>query len=171
MMDLAVSHAERIHILSSGARLIRLTAADGSAWLREYRKILQVASAEFLKRSGLPGDPDRVLSELADLLTHGGAVWLVVDPDYRLLGFSAARLRAAAWSDALVSEIPCTYLYPKKTPRGVFKALVTAMIAWSKEEGARSILFTTRRIEDAAWQRITGAKKIAAVYEYPLERD
>jgi hypothetical protein len=171
MTDVVVDVSERIRILPSGTRLIRLTAADGLGWLREYRRILRVASTEFLKRSGLPGDPERVLEELADLLTHGGAVWLVVDADYRLLGFSAARLRPAAWKQALIAEIPCCYLYPKKTPRGVFQALVRAMIEWSKEQRADSILFTTRRIEDAAWQRITGAKKIAAVYEYPLEHD
>jgi GNAT superfamily N-acetyltransferase len=171
MTDIVVDVAERIRILSSGARLIRLTAADGLGWLREYQRILRVASTEFLKRSGLPGEPGRVMDELADLLTQGGAVWLVVDADYRLLGFSAARLRPAAWTAALIAEIPCCYLYPKKTPRGVFRALVRAMIEWAKEQRAESILFTTRRIEDAAWQRITGAKRIAAVYEYPLDRE
>ena len=159
---------ERIQILANGVRLVRLEG-DDSAWLREYAPILRVAAKDFLTRGRQPGEAERVVGELADALMHGGAVWLVVDSQYRLLGFASARLRQAAWSSALLAEFPCAYMYPRKSPRAAFPALFAAMLDWARAAGATSALYTTRRTEDRALRKLTGATRVAAIYEFPLE--
>jgi hypothetical protein len=158
----------RIQILESGVRIVRLEAGD-LAWIREYEPILRVAAKDFLTRGGMPGEAARVVTELQDILTHGGAVWLIVDNQYRLLGFAAARLRTAAWSAGLIAEIPCCYMYPRKTPKIARPALLRAIIAWAREGHAAHLCWTTRRFADAAWRRISGARRIAAIYELSLE--
>jgi GNAT superfamily N-acetyltransferase len=159
---------ERIQILANGVRLVRLEG-DDNAWLREYAPILRIAAKDFLKRGGHPGEAERVVGELDDTLTHGGAVWLVVDSQYRLLGFASARLRQAAWAGTLLAEIPCAYLYPRKTPRFASRALFAAILDWARAAGATSALYTTRRTEDRALRKLTGATRVAAIYEFPLE--
>jgi GNAT superfamily N-acetyltransferase len=159
---------ERIQILANGVRLVRLEGAD-SAWLREYAPILRVAAKDFLARSQQPGEAARVVAELGDVLTHGGAVWLVVDSQYRLLGFASACLRQAAWSGTLLAEFPCAYMYPRKAPRAAFPALFTAMLDWARAAGATRALYTTRRTEDRALHKRTGAVRVASIYEFSLE--
>jgi len=159
---------ERIQILAGGVRLVRLEG-DDSAWLREYAPILRVAAKDFLTRGHQPGEAARVVAELDDALTHGGAVWLVVDSQYRLLGFSSARLRQAAWSGSMVAEFPCAYMYPRKSPRAAFPALFRAMLDWARAGGASSAFYTTRRTEERALRKLTGAVPVAAIYEFPLE--
>jgi hypothetical protein len=75
-------------VLPSGVRLVRLGPGDG-AWLIEYEKILRVAAQDFLRRARLPGVPEGVLDGLWTALDDPQqAVWLVLDPAYRLLGFA-----------------------------------------------------------------------------------
>jgi GNAT superfamily N-acetyltransferase len=153
----------RYQVLEGGVRLVRLDGEAGLGWLREYRQILRTAAADFLKRGKFEGDRDIVVDELAEILSVGGAVWLVVDQEYRLLGFAAVRLRRAAWAQRLVAEVPGVYLYPKRTPRHVFRALIDAMIAWAAVEGAEEVTFTSRR-PVRALEAVTGAKAIGRVY-------
>jgi GNAT superfamily N-acetyltransferase len=160
----------RYQVLEGGVRLVRLDAEAGLGWLREYRNILRTAAADFLKRGKFDGDRDIVVDELAEILSVGGAVWLVVDQEYRLLGFAAVRLRRAAWAQRLVAEVPGVYLYPKRTPRHVFRALFDAMIAWAAAEGAEELAFTSRRPVRGV-EAITGAKSVGCVYARPIPKD
>jgi GNAT superfamily N-acetyltransferase len=160
----------RYQVLESGVRLVRLEHGPaGLGWLREYRPILRAAAADFLKRGKLEGDRDVVVDELAEILSVGGSVWLVVDAEYRLLGFGAMRLRRAAWARHLVADVPCLYLYPKRTPRCVFRVLIAAMIAWARTEGAEEIFFTSRR-GLRGLEAITGATSIGCVYAFPIPK-
>jgi GNAT superfamily N-acetyltransferase len=159
----------RYQVLEGGVRLVRLDAEAGLGWLREYRNILRTAAADFLKRGKFDGDRDIVVDELAEILSVGGAVWLVVDQEYRLLGWSAMRLLRALWAKRLMAEIPGVYLYPKRTPRHVFRALFDAMIAWAAAEGAEEVLFTSRR-RTRGVEAITGAKVIGQLYALPIAR-
>lgn len=158
---------DHLQVLANGVRIVRLGSSD-IAWIREYAPILRVAATDFLGRGHMPGDAAHVVETLADTLTHGGAVWLVVDNQYRLLGFAAAHFRSAAWANTLVVDVPCMYLYPRKTPRAARPALVRTMLEWARLNGAASVYFTSRRIHDPAWEKITGARRIAAVYEVTL---
>lgn len=160
----------RYQILEGGVRLVRLEDEAGIGWLREYRSILRTAAADFLKRGKFDGDRDVVVDELMELLSVGGAVWLVLDPEYRLLGWAAVRLRRAAWAKRLVAEVPGVYLYPKRTPRHVFRALFDTMLAWAAAEGAEELAFTSRRPIRGV-EAITGAKVVGCVYARPIPKD
>jgi hypothetical protein len=155
--------------LAEGPRLVRLETPVDLAWLREYRVILRAAARDFLKRSHLEGDPDVVLEELGELLQTGGrgAVWLIVDPEYRLLGFSAVRIGRAAWSPESIASVLCCYLFPRKTPRSVFGRLWIEMIRWARGQGAQRGYFQTRRGTRRAWAR-HGATLIGALYQVDL---
>jgi GNAT superfamily N-acetyltransferase len=159
----------RYQLVDGGARIVRLAGDAGIGWLREYRTILRMAAADFLTRGHFEGDRDLVVAELAEILSLGGGVWLVVDQEYRLLGFAAMRLRRAAWANRLVAEIPGVYLYPKRTPRRLFRRLFDAMIAWATAEGAAELCFTSRRPVRGV-EAITGATVVGQVYSLPLTR-
>jgi hypothetical protein len=156
----------RYQVLDSGVRIVRLGPGD-AGWLREYQAILRSAARDFFKRAHLEGEPDVLLAELEEILSLGGAVWLVVDAQYRLLGFAAGRLHRAAWTERRVAESPCCYLYARKTPKGVFRVLWTAMRQWATEAGATELAYTSRR-PMRGLERITGATWVASVYTVPL---
>jgi hypothetical protein len=165
-----VTAESRYQVLEGGVRLVRLSGEAGLGWLREYRTILRMAAEDFLKRGQLAGDRDLVVEELAEILSTGGGVWFVVDQEYRLLGFSAMRLRRAAWAPHLVAEIPSVYLYPRKTPRRVFRTLFRTMLAWAAAEGAHEVVFVSRR-PGRGVEAITGATAIGQVYRLPIPKD
>ncbi|HJY45345.1 MAG TPA: hypothetical protein VJ301_12045 [Propionibacteriaceae bacterium] len=157
----------RLVILPDGVRIVRLETGD-TGWLREYHAILRVAAQDFLRRARLSGTGDIVCAELAELLEAGGAVWLVLDAQYRLLGFSAIRLGRAAFDRTLVAEVAACYLYPKRTPREVFPRLWAEMGRWAQQQGATTAAFQTRRLTNKAWTR-QGARRVGAVYEVDLK--
>jgi GNAT superfamily N-acetyltransferase len=156
----------RLQILPSGVRLVRLGAND-HGWLQEYRPILLRSAEDFLRRSQLAGTPEGVLGELdAALEVPWRAVWLVLHPDYRLIGFALAEMRASFGEAPEVFAVGM-YLYPRRVPRAVFPALVQAMLGWGRSHGATRGTFQTQRTETRAWRRI-GARPRATLYEIPL---
>ena len=166
-MTVAIDTAPRVQVLPSGVRFIRLEPGD-EGWLVEYERILRLAAEDFLRRAHVPGTVDGVLQELAASLEHPArAVWLVLWPDYRCLGFACAEVAAQFGGPRTVTAI-ATYLHPtKRTPRAVFPALVAAMLAWGASLGATMGQFWTRRTEARAWARV-GAHPVATIYTVPI---
>jgi hypothetical protein len=168
-MTTAVDSASRLTVLASGVRVVRLESGD-QGWLTEFEPILRISAKDFLKRSGAAGTPEGVLEELAQSLWHPHrAIWLVLTAEYRLLGFALAELRASFGAPPELFTI-VAYLYPKRTPREVFPALVKAMLAWGRERGATRGTFQTQRMKPGAWARI-GAKPIATVFAIPIAEE
>jgi hypothetical protein len=156
----------RVHMLDSGVRLVRLGARD-HGWLQEYHPILFRSAEDFLRRSQLAGTPEGVLLELnAALEVPWRAVWFVLRPDYRLIGFALAEVRASFGEAPEVFAVGM-YLYPRRVPREVFPALVQAMLGWGRAQGATRGTFATHRTEARAWTRI-GARPVATLYEIPM---
>ena len=85
----------RMQVLPSDIRIVRLGPGyDG--WLQEYADMLRHQAEDFLRRAGMTGDPEGVVTELAlSLDSPWRAVWLVLRPNYRLIGFAVAELRAS----------------------------------------------------------------------------
>jgi GNAT superfamily N-acetyltransferase len=156
----------RVHMLDSGVRVVRLGARD-HGWLQEYRPILLRSAEDFLRRSQLAGTPEGVLLELhAALEVPWRAVWFVLRPDYRLIGFALAEVRASFGEAPEVFAVGM-YLYPRRVPREVFPALVQAMLGWGRSHGATRGTFATHRTKARAWMRI-GARPVATLYEVPM---
>jgi hypothetical protein len=156
----------RMQVLPSEIRIVRLGPGhDG--WLREYGDTLRHQAKDFLRRAGMTGDPEGVVTELAlSLDSPWRAVWLVLRPNYRLIGFAVAELRASFGQAPEVFAIGM-YLYPKRVPREVFPALVSAILGWGRSKGATRGTFATQRTESRAWARI-GAKPHATLYEIQI---
>lgn len=162
MVEPDAAAVTRFRILPCGVRVVRLGPADGG-WLVEYQKILRIACQDFLKRGHIPGTPEGVLADLASALAEPArAVWLALRPDYSFLGFALAEVSASFGGPPSVVAV-ATYLYPRRTPRAVFPALVEAMLAWGASQGASVGYFHTRRTESRAWARIQ-AQPVATVY-------
>lgn len=156
----------RLAILPTGVRIVRLGIGD-AAWLREYEKILRVAAKDFLTRAHQAGTPEGVLAELADALSAlHRAVWFVLTPDYRFLGFALAEIVQEFGAPPRVF-VQAAYLYPRRTPRSVLPALTEAIRAWGAACGAASLDFQTRRPSAGAWRRV-GATPIATLYRVPI---
>jgi hypothetical protein len=156
----------RFDILPSGIRLVRL-GPDDEVWVREYEKILSVSAQDFLARAGQAGTPEGVVAEVRDALTQESrAVWFVLQPDYRFLGFALAEIVREFGAPPRVF-VQATYLYPRRTPRSVLPALTQAIRAWGAACGAASLDFQTRRPSAGAWQRV-GARPIATLYRVPI---
>lgn len=153
----------RLDILPSGIRIVRLGTGDGF-WLEEYRRILLVAAKDFLSRSRIPGTPEGVLLRLsAAVALPTQAVWLVLDPAYRMIGFAWVTL-SSIFGGPIVASAPAVYLYPRKRTYGAFPELVKRMVEWSVANGAAHCFFETKRDRPRAWARI-GAKPAAVIYE------
>jgi GNAT superfamily N-acetyltransferase len=159
----------RMQMLPSEIRIVRLGPGhDG--WLHEYAETLRHQATDFLQRAGIPGDPDGVLSELVlSLDSPWRAVWLVLRPNYRLIGWAVAELRASFGQAPEVFAI-AMYVYPKRVPREVFPALVSAILGWGRTHGASRGTFATTRTESRAWARI-GAHPAATLYEIPMPEE
>jgi GNAT superfamily N-acetyltransferase len=156
----------RLQVLPSEIRIVRLGPGH-EGWLKEYADTLRHQAEDFLKRSGLAGNPDGVLTELVlSLDSPWRAVWLVLRPNYRLIGFAVAELRASFGQAPEVFAIGM-YLYPKRVPREVFPALVRAILGWGRSNGATRGTFATQRTESRAWARI-GARPVAQIYEVSI---
>jgi hypothetical protein len=165
MSTVVEPEAERFQILPSGARIVRLGLGE-DGWLREYQKILRISAQDFLSRAHQAGTPDGVLDALdAALGRRDQAVWLVLQGDYRLLGFALAEVRQDFDAPPHVFVI-AAYLYPRRTPRSVLVALVDAIRAWGGARGATAIDFQTRRPRKA-WGRV-GARPLATLYTVPI---
>jgi GNAT superfamily N-acetyltransferase len=166
MTTAVMAAPSRVQMLESGVRLVRLGASD-HGWLQEYRPILLRSAEDFLRRSRLAGTPEGVLGELhAALEVPWRAVWLVLHPDYRLIGFALAEMRASFGEAPEVFAVGM-YLYPRRVPREVFSALVQAILGWGRSHGATRGTFATHRTEVRAWRRI-GARPVATLYEVPM---
>ena len=161
--------SSRLTVLPTGVRIIRLGQGDGG-WLRELEAILRISAKDFLQRSGVAGTPEAVLEELAWSLAHPHrAVWLVLTAEYRLLGFALAELRSSFGAPPEVFSVG-TYLYPRRTPRDVFPAVVRAMLDWGRGYGATRGTFQTKRTESRAWARV-GAKPVATLFEIQMAEE
>jgi hypothetical protein len=159
----------RMQVLPSEIRIVRLGPGH-DRWLHEYADTLRHQAEDFLKRSGLAGNPDGVLTEfLLSLDSPWRAVWLVVRPNYRLIGWAVAEVRASFGQAPEVFAIGM-YLYPKRVPREVFPALVQAMLGWGRSHGATRGTFQTSRIEARAWARV-GAQPTATIYTVAMPSD
>jgi GNAT superfamily N-acetyltransferase len=159
--------ADRFQILPSGIKIARLGAGD-QGWLVEFRQILEIAAADFLRRAHQAGTPTGVIDDLAHALEQPHqAVWVVVDPAFRLRGFALAEIRTGEFGCAPRAFVPAAYLYPRRTPRAVFPALVQAILAWAAPYGATSLDFQTRRPAARAWRRV-GATPAATLYTVPI---
>jgi hypothetical protein len=158
---------QRLQILSSGVRIVRLGPMD-HGWLAEYRSILFHSAQDFVRRAHLPGTPEAVLEELAMSLTNPSrAVWLVLRPDYGLLGFALAEVSSSFGAPPAVIAM-AVYLFPRRhTPKTIFPALVEAILVWGQSHGATIGYFQTRRTESKAWQRIH-ATPVATIYAVPM---
>jgi GNAT superfamily N-acetyltransferase len=153
----------RLEVLPSGVRIIRLGPGE-AFWLEEYQRILLVAAEDFLKRARIPGTPAGVLTRLTRAVHEPyQAVWLVLDPAYRLIGFAWVIL-SSPFAGPPVAVAPAVYLYPRKRSRGVFPVLVSRMIAWSAAQGAVRYSFETSRDRPRAWARI-GFRPASVIYE------
>ena len=157
----------RMQVLPSEIRIVRLGPGhDG--WLHEYGDTLRHQAEDFLRRAGITGDPEGVVTELAlSLDSPWRAVWLVLRPNYRLIGFAVAELRAS-FGQALEVFAIGMYLYPKRVPREVFPALVGAILGWGRSKGATRGTFATKRTESRAWQRIGARPTGQIIYEIPM---
>ena len=157
----------RFQVLPSGVRLVRLGSGE-HGWLTEYRQILLAGAEDFLRRSQLTGTPEGVLMELSvSLESPWRAVWLVLRPDFRLIGWAIAEVRAGFGQAPEVFAVG-VYLFPRRVPREVFPALVGAILGWGRIHGATRGTFATQRTESRAWKRI-GARPAATFYEIPIE--
>jgi hypothetical protein len=157
----------RLAILPSGVRIVRLGPGD-EGWLEEYQRILLIAAGDFLVRSGTLGTPEGVVARLRlGVGDPSQAVWLVLDPSYRLIGFSLLAL-SCPFGGPLVSGTLAVYLYPRKRHARVFPELVRRMVAWSREQGAEHCYFDSRRHRPRAWRRI-GARAISTNYEVDVK--
>ena len=166
MMTLESKPEAQLEILPSGVRVIRLGEGDGF-WLEEYQKILLVAAKDFLARSRLPGTPEGVLTRLAIAVYEPNqAVWLVLDAEYRLIGFAWVVL-SSPFGGPPIASAPAVYLYPRKRVGAIFPVLVRRRVEWSKMNGAAHCYFETRRDRPRAWARI-GARPAAAIYEVEM---
>jgi hypothetical protein len=157
----------RLQILPSGVRIVRLGPRD-HGWLAEYRGLLALSARDFVRRAHLPGTPEAVLEELARSLTDPSrAVWLVLRPDYGLLGFALAEVSSSFGAPPAVVAM-AVYLFPRRrTPRTLFPALVETILMWGQRRGATIGYFQTRRTESKAWQRIH-ATPVATIYAVPM---
>lgn len=156
----------RLDILPTGVRLVRLEAGD-EGWLREFEKILLVAAKDFLARAHQAGTPEGVVAELhAALWSPARAVWFVLTPEYRLLGFALAEIVQEFAAPPRVF-VQAAYLYPRRTPRSVLPALTRAIVAWGAQAGATTVDFQTQRPSAGAWRRV-GAQPLATLYRIPI---
>jgi hypothetical protein len=159
----------RLTVLPSGIRLVRLGVGD-AAWVQEYEKILHAAAQDFLRRAQQAGTPEGVLDELRRALTQESrAVWFVLQPDYRFLGFALAEIVQEFGAPPRVF-VQAAYLYPRRTPRSVLSALAQAIRAWGATWGASALDFQTRRPSAGAWRRV-GAQPVATLYRVPIGDD
>jgi hypothetical protein len=168
-MTMTVEVQPRFQVLPSGIRIVRLGPTD-HGWLAEYRAILDRSVQDFLRRAHVPGTPAAVLEELAgSLAIPTRAVWLVLRPDYGLLGFALAELRALFGAPP---EVFClaAYLYPRRPARGIFPGLVRVMLEWGRGHGATTGTFQTSRVKPRAWARV-GAQPTATIYTVPMPSD
>ena len=167
MEPVPVDAAERFRILPSGVKIARLGSGD-QGWLVEFRQILEIAAADFLKRAHQAGTVAGVIDDLDRALEHPHqAVWVVVDPAFRLRGFALAEIRAGEFGGPPRAFVQAAYLYPKRTPRSVLPALTQAILAWAGTHGATELGFQTRRSAARAWQRV-GATAVATLYTMPV---
>jgi GNAT superfamily N-acetyltransferase len=152
-LDVQPDVPTRFRVLPSGVRFVRLGPGD-DGWLVEYQKILRIAAADFLKRGKIAGTADGVVQNLSESLavpTRG--VWLVLTPQYQLLGFALTEL-ASLFGGPVRAIVLAMYLYPRRTPRGVFADLRQTIIDWARDVGATEVGWLTRRRTPHVWQTI-----------------
>jgi len=159
--------SDRFRILPSGIRIARLGSGD-QGWLIEFRQILAIAAADFLRRAHQAGTPEGLIEDLSRALeSPHRAVWVIVDPAFRLRGFALAEILGGEFGLPPRAFVSAAYLYPRRTPRSVFPALVEAIRAWAATHGATTLGFQTRRSVARAWRRV-GAFPTATVYTMPI---
>jgi GNAT superfamily N-acetyltransferase len=161
------SSDSRLTVLPTGMRVIRLAPGEQS-WLVEYETILRMAIRDFLKRGKGLGTVEGLLQHMADAIDntwHG--VWLVVDPEYRLVGFACAKL-TWVFGAGPFATVDALYLYPKKASRGLYAQMITVLQEWAAASGAVDAFCETRRDRPRAWKKI-GAKPFSVVYQLPMK--
>lgn len=156
----------RLTVLPTGMRVIRLAPGEQS-WLSEYGTILRMAVEDFLKRGRGLGTVDGLLQHMADTIdSPWHAVWLVVDPEYRLVGFALAKL-TWVFGAGPFATVDALYLYPKKSTRGLYAQMIEILQEWASANGAIDAFCETRRDRPRAWKKI-GARPFSVVYQLPM---
>ncbi|MCM2526205.1 aminoglycoside N-acetyltransferase AAC(6')-Iz [Stenotrophomonas maltophilia] len=150
-------------MIASAPTIRQATPADAAAWAQ--------------LRLGLWPDDDDPLEELKQLLADAeGVVFLACAADGEAVGFAEVRLRhdyVNGTESSPVGFLEGWYVQPQWQGRGVGRALLAAVQAWTRDTGCRE-LASDSRVEDVqahAAHRACGFEETERVvyFRMPLE--
>lgn len=114
------------------------------ATLDDIPALIDMARPEFEPRCRLPGDVGKAILVFGAAVSGGGA--FVAEGK----GFILGVIGQTPWSHARVAEEVLLYVVPEHRRSGIAQALVEALEAWARAEGATALRMTAQPGHGAA---------------------